>query len=232
MTPSPSTTENPAIPGSGARCLVASVATATALGGVYALGLNRNLLYLSLLASVALVLCVLLQRVWTLALALAACVYAACAPVTVPEMGAVYPAPRFRPGMEALWVHPLAPGQTWTFPFILTASVGSAALAESQGRLFVDGHGLAGVAIHLQGRTLESARYLHPKSGFDHLEIPLEGVAPGTLEVGVEALPGSHASIFHGPEVHGFQEYGDAVWLEFDHGRDRAVFHALRHPAR
>lgn len=50
----------------------------------------------------------------------------------------------------------------------------------------------------------------------------------GPLTVSLSGASGTAPKIYHGPEVHGFEVYGDAVWLEFTGERGRFIYEAKR----
>jgi len=197
------------------------------LGGASLLGINRNLLYLSLLLSAGVILSFLLTRRWTAAVGLGACAYLGLVPAGVEDLGALYPAPRDIPGAENMWVSPVRDGETWTYRFTLGAPEGRAEGA-GPGHLYIDGRGLSDLVVSVQGKTLMGSAFCSRKNGLDHLAIPLEGERSQGLTVSLWGARGATPRIFHGPEAHGFNLYGDAVWLEFEGGGVRAVYHAQR----
>ncbi len=203
-----------------------------ALLAVYLAGVNRNLLYLSMLLSVAAMVSVLFSRWWSVLLGLCACVYLACVPARVEDLGALYPAPRNIPGAEKMWVTEIGEGETWTYQFTLGDLARDGRGAGMSGYLYVDGRNLSGLEIEMLGKTLNGSAYCGKKSGIDHVAIPLQIGTDSALTVSLRGDPGAHARIFHGPEVHGFDVYGDAVWLEFTGDRDRLIFHAKRTAGR
>lgn len=229
MRPGTSTIDRPAGAARGFRGPWTTVVLGAAiLGLVYASGVNRNALELSLLFSACVILSAVVTRAWSEALLLGACAYLASVPVRVPDLGPLYPAPRNVPGKEGLWVTPMGRGETWTYPFELVGlGAGGAA-----GHLYVDGRDLSGLVVTVQGKTLSASAYSAKKNGLDHIAIPLDCGSPGPLVVSLSALPGAAPRIFHGPEVHGFDVYGDAVWLEFDRGADRFIYQAKRTEAK
>lgn len=120
MKPSPSAIERPPGP-HGRLCLpwLHSGIGGALLCALYLVGVNRNLLYLSMLFSVVIVMSVVLRRWWALILGLGACAYLACVPARVPDLGPLYPAPRDIPGAERMWVTEIGKGETWTYHFTL-----------------------------------------------------------------------------------------------------------------
>ena len=198
------------------------------LGGAYLLGINRNLLYLSMLLSTSVVLSVVLKRWWTLLLGLGACAYLAVAQANVDDLGVLYPAPRDIPGAENMWVARIGEGQTWSYRFTLGGVGTRGEGASAEGYLYIDGRGLSNLVVGVQGRTLPGSSYCSRKNGLDHLEIPLGTERAPALVVSLRGLPGASPRIFQGPEVHGFNAYSDAVWLEFNGNGVRAIYHAQR----
>jgi hypothetical protein len=217
------------VPGGRDRLAWACVGMAGGvLGAVYLFGVNRNLLYLSLLFSVAVMMSAVLRRWWALGAGIGFCGFLACVPAKVVDLGPLYPAPRDRPGAENLWVTPIGEGETWTYRFALDGLQRISANADLAGYLYIDGRNLSGLVVGVQGETVEGAPVCSKKNGFDHLVIPLRNERAGALTVSLKGTPGTPSRIFHGPEVHGPNVYGDAVWLEFTSGRDRMIYEASR----
>lgn len=198
------------------------------IGGVYLSGVNRNVLYLSMLFSAAVVMSVTLRRWWAILAGLAACAFLASVPAGVADLGPLYPAPRDRPGTGNMWVNAIGDGETWTYRFAPGASGEFGGDAGQAGFLYIDGRNLTGLVVRLQGRTLVGSACCGKKNGFDHLAIPLGEVRAGPLTVSLSGSPGTAPKIYHGPEVHGFEVYGDAVWLEFTGDRGRLIYEAKR----
>jgi hypothetical protein len=198
------------------------------LGAFYLFGVNRNLLYLSMLFSAIVVMSALLRRWWTAMLSIGACGYLACMPAGVPDLGRLYPAPRNIPGAERMWVTEIGKGETWTYRFNLGDTVGHDGGAAPAGYLYIDGRNLSSLVIGVQGRAVAGAGFCSKKNGLDHIAVPLGNEPAGTLEVTLRGMPQSAPRIFRGPEVHGFDVYSDAVWLEFTGNEDRMIYHAKR----
>jgi hypothetical protein len=198
------------------------------LGAVYLCGVNQNLLYLSLLFSVAAMMSVVLRRWWTVSAALGVCAFLACVPARVVDLGPLYPAPRDRPGAENLWVTAIGEGETWTYQFTLGGLDRISGRADLTGVLYIDGRNLSGLVVGVQGETLEGSPFCGKKNGFDHISIPLRNEKSGALTVSLRGMPRTEPRIFHGPEVHGPNVYGDAVWLEFTSHQDRLIYEAGR----
>ena len=229
MNPATSTIDRGLRPPRGLAAIwAAPAAAAVLLAGIYDLGLNGNLLYLSLLLAASAVLSAFLRRLWAVALGIGACVYLAVAPAHVDDLGTPYPAPRDIPGASNMWVTPIPDGATWAYRFTLGEPAGRSEGGACAGHLYIDGRGLSGLVVGVQGRTFEGSACCSRKNGLDHLDIPLEGGPEPALDVSVWGAPGARPKIFHGPEANGFQLYGDAVWLEFDGNGVRAVYHAVR----
>jgi hypothetical protein len=210
----------------------AALGTACAiLGGAYLTGINRNLLYLSLLFSAAVVMSVALRRWWTVMAGLAACAFLASVPAKVADLGPLYPAPRDRPGTENMWVSAIGQGATWTYRFTPGGSGKFAGGAGLAGFLYIDGRNLSGLVVRFRGGTLMGSAYCAKKNGFDHVAIPLGDDEAGPLTVSLSGAPGTVPKIYHGPEVHGFDVYGDAVWLEFTGDKGRFIYEAKRSEA-
>jgi hypothetical protein len=127
-----------------------------------------------------------------------------------------------------MWVRAIGKGETWTYQFTVGDLVGHSEGAAPAGYLYIDGRNLSGLVIGVQGRTLVGAGFCSKKSGLDHVAIPLGNDTANTLEVTLRGMPQSTPRIFHGPEVHGFDVYSDAVWLEFTRNEDRMIYHAKR----
>jgi len=195
---------------------------------VYVLGINRNLLYLSMLFSVLVMLSAVLRRWWTLLLGLGVCAYLSIAQANVEDLGVLYPAPRDIPGAENMWVAGIGEGQTWTYRFTLGDPGRRGEGANPSGFLYIDGRGLSNLVVSVQGRDLAGSSFCSKKNGLDHLAIPLEIESARSLVVSLRGLPGANPRIFQGPEVHGFNVYRDAVWLEFTGNAVRAIYHAQR----
>jgi hypothetical protein len=195
---------------------------------VYAAGLNRNGLYLSMLFSSAAVATLCLERVWSRLLTLGAFVYLAVVPVHVPDLGRLYPAPRDIPGADRYWCAPIGPGETWIYHFTLAGLRRYDAGGGANGRLFVDGRNLADLVVEIDGRPFGASEFATLKTGMDHVSIPLDRVASGRMTVSLRQKGPRGPRIFHGTEVHGSQVYGDAVWLEFDKGDDRIIYESKR----
>ena len=198
------------------------------LGAAYLSGMNRNLLYLSMLFSVAIVMSAASRRWWTVSVGLGVCAFMACVPARIPELGTLYPAPRDRPGAENMWIAPIREGEAWDYQFTLGGLGRISGNADLAGYLYIDGRNLSGLVVRVQGETLEGAPFCAKKNGFDHIAIPLRNEKAGVLTVTLRGAQGEHPKIFHGPEVHGFDVYGDAVWLEFTSGQDRMIYEAKR----
>jgi hypothetical protein len=198
---------------------------AVALGAVYLLGLNRNPLYLSLLFALAVLLVPCMTRGWVVLAGLVLWAYLAVAPVAVPDLGKLYPAPRDIPGADRIWCVPIPPGVAWTYRFKLD---GLERFPGAVGRLYVDGRGLSGLAVGIGGRTFKAAAFISAKEGMDHVAIPLEPGPNGIVLVSLQATVGQVPRLFRGTEVHGYNVYGDAVWLEFSRKRDRIIFESKR----
>ena len=194
----------------------------------YFLGLNRNLLYLSMLFSVLVIMTVILRRWWAVLLGLGACGYLAMASAKVEELRALFPAPRDIPGAEKLWATGIGEGETWSYRFALGDPGRRGEGADPVGHLYIDGRGLSSLVVGVQGRILMASDFCSKKNGLDHVAIPLGGGQATALTVSLRGMPRTIPRIFHGPEVHGFNEYRDAVWLEFDGNGIRAVYHAQR----
>jgi hypothetical protein len=201
---------------------------AAILGLIYLCGLNRNLLYLSILFSVAVMLATVLRRWWTISLALGICAFLAIVPAKVADLGKLYPAPHDIPGADKLWCTGIGAGETWLYHFTLDGLEKYRKGAGATGYLYIDGRNLSGLAVGVQGRTLKASAFSTEKTGMDHISIPLENVAEGALTVSLHGMPQATPMIFHGPEVHGHDVYGDAVWLEFTSGPDRVIYEAKR----
>jgi hypothetical protein len=198
------------------------------LGAVYLFGVNRNLLYLSLLFSVAAMMSAVLRRWWTVSAGLGVCAFLACVPAKVADLGPLYPAPRDRPGAENLWVTAIGEGEKWTYQFTLSGLDRINGSASLTGVLYIDGRNLSGLEVGVQGETLEGSPFCGRKNGFDHIAIPLRNEKSGALTVSLRGMPQAAPKIFHGPEVHGPNVYGDAVWLEFTTNQDRLIYEARR----
>jgi hypothetical protein len=198
------------------------------IGAVYLAGLNRNLLYLSMLLSASVMISVFLRQWWTLSLGVGACAYLAIVPARVAEFGAFYPAPRNIPGAENMWVTPMGEGETWSYQFTLGKLKKSDEGPNPNGYLYIDGRNLSGLVVSVQGRILNGSAFCSKKNGIDHIAIPLENERAASLTVSLRGMPRAAPKIFHGPEVHGFNVYGDAVWLEFTSKQVRGIYHAKR----
>jgi hypothetical protein len=181
-----------------------------------------------MLFSVVIVMSVVLRRWWALILGLGACAYLACVPARVPDLGPLYPAPRDIPGAERMWVTEIGKGETWTYHFTLGGLKDPGKGAAPAGFLYIDGRNLSGLVIGVQGKTFVGSGLCSKKNGLDHVAIPLENELAGTLDVTLRGMPEATPRIFHGPEVHGFDAYSDAVWLEFTRDGDRMIYHAKR----
>ena len=206
-----------------------TVGVSTAIfGAAYLCGINRNLLYLSMLLSVAIMMSVVLRRGWAALVGLGVCAFLACVPAKVAELGTLYPAPRDRPGAENMWVTAIGEGETWTYEFTLAGLVKIAGNADLTGFLYIDGRNLSGLVVSVQGEALEGGPFIVKKNGIDHIAIPLGNPKAGTVTVSLRGAPQAAPRIFHGPEVHGSSVYGDAVWLEFTSGQDRKIYEATR----
>ncbi len=198
---------------------------AAALGAVYVLGLNRNPLYLSLLFALGALVSPCLTRRWLVVAGLGLCAYLAVVTVAVPDLGKLYPAPRNIPGAERIWCVPIGPGETWTYRFKVD---GLERYPGAVGRLYVDGRDLSGLTVGIGSRSFSAAAFLSPKEGMDHVSIPLEAIPNGTLVVSLRGTTARVPRIFRGTEVHGFNVYGDAVWLEFSRKLDRIIYESKR----
>ena len=195
----------------------------------WATGLNRNVLYLSLLGSAAAVSVGCLRRSWMVAGVLAAAAYLAIVPLRgVPDLGRLYPAPRDIPGADRYWCTAMRPGEAWTYRFALD---GLGRIGGASGTLFVDGRSFADLEITIDGHPFSAASYATVKTGMDHVAIPLPQGTSGEVTVRLRQNGPLTPRIFHGTEVHGREVFPDAVWLEFDKGRDRIVYEARRAPA-
>ncbi|HEY1765650.1 MAG TPA: hypothetical protein VGF85_12060 [Opitutaceae bacterium] len=193
---------------------------------VYGAGLNRNALYLSLLGAAAAVAVICLRRSWILAVILGGTAYLAIVPLRgVADLGRLFPAPRDIPGAGRYWCTALGPGETWTYHFTLA---GLGRIGGADGSLFVDGRSLADLEIDIDGRPFRAASFTTSKTGMDHVTIPLPPEASGAMTVALRQNGPLTPRIFHGTEVHGREVYPDAIWLEFDKGRDRIVYEAKR----
>jgi len=229
MTSSPSTIDR--LPGPANR--PAGPWLSAGLGGaalalIYLADVNRNILYLSMLLSVVILISAALRRRWAAFLGLGACAYLACVPAQVVDLGVLYPAPRNIPGAEKMWVTEIGDGARWTYKFALGDQGRNGECAKRSGYLYVDGRNLSGLEIEMQGRTLNASAYCGKKSGIDHVAIPVRIGSESVVAVTLSGDPRSRVRIFHGPEAHGFDVYGDAVWLEFTGDGDRLIFHAKR----
>jgi len=198
------------------------------VGAVYLSGANRNLLYLSMLFSTIVVTSVLLRRWWAALLAVVACAYLASVPAVVADLGTLYPAPRDRAGTDNMWVTGIKEGETWTYRFTLRGLGKAGGGAGPSGHLYIDGRSLSNLVVCVQGRTLEGSAFCSKKIFLDHIAIPLEAEGADTLTVSLRGMPHTTPRVFHGPEVHGFNVYGDAVWLEFDRVDARLIYEAGR----
>lgn len=198
---------------------------AAALGAVYILGLNRNPLYLSLLFALAALLIPCMTRRWVVIAGLGLWAYLAVVSVAVPELGNLYPAPRDIPGSDRIWCLPIPQGETWTYRFRLE---GLERYPGAAGRLYVDGRDLSGLTVGIGGRTFDAAAFISAKEGMDHVSIPLEATPNETVMVSLRGRAGRVPRIFRGTEVHGFNVYGDAVWLEFSRKLDRIIYESKR----
>jgi hypothetical protein len=186
------------------------------------------LLYLSMLLSASVMVSAALRRWWALVPCLGACGYLAVVPARVDDLGVLYPAPRDIPGAQNMWVAGIGEGQTWTYRFTLGDPGGRGQGADPGGFLYVDGRGLSNLVVGVQGRSLAGSAFSSRKNGLGHIAIPLGAVREGALVVSLRGLPGTSPRIFQGPEVHGFNVYRDAVWLEFTGNGTRAIYHAQR----
>ncbi len=200
---------------------------AVTLGGFYVLNANRNLLYLSMLFSAAVMMSVVLRRWWTIVLGLGICAFLAGVPARVADLGPLYPAPRDRPGTENMWVSAIKQGETWVYRFA-PGDLGIAGGAGPAGILYIDGRNLSGLVVDVQGRTVNASAFCGKKNGFDHVAIPLAGEGTSAFTVSLRGMPRTTPKIYHGPEAHGFEVYGDAVWLEFTGDRGRIICEAQR----
>jgi len=198
------------------------------LGAVFLSGVNRNLLYLSMLYSATVMTSVLLRRWWAGLLGLGACAYLASVPATIADLGTLYPAPRDRPGAENMWVSGIKEGQTWTYRFELRGLGRAGEGSGPNGFLYIDGHSLSDLVVCVQGRRVDSSAFCSKKIFLDHIAIPLGAETAVALTVSLRGMARTSPRIFHGPEVHGFNVYGDAVWLEFDRNGDRLIYEAVR----
>lgn len=100
------------------------------------------------------------------------------------------------------------------------------------GYLYIDGRDLSGLVVEVQGKAKEAQEKIGRKNGFDHLSIPLGDEKASVLTVALHGAGRSTPKIYHGPEVHGFSVYGDAVWVEFTGSRNRIIYHAMRSAAK
>jgi hypothetical protein len=201
---------------------------AAAIGGVYVLGLNCNPLYLSLLFALGALVSPCMTRRWVVIAVLGLCAYLAVVTVAVPDLGKLYPAPRDIPGAGRIWCVPIRPGETWTYRFKVD---GLERYPGAVGRLYIDGRDLSGLTVGLGARTFPAAAFISAKEGMDHVSIPLEAIPNGTLVISLRGTTAQVPRIFRGTEVHGFNAYGDAVWLEFTRKLDRVIFESKRSAA-
>jgi hypothetical protein len=185
-----------------------------------------------MLLSAAIMMSVAFRRWRTVLPGLGLCAYLACVPVSVVDLGAPYPAPHNRPGTEGLWVTELPPGEVWTYRFPLRDLRESGEGAAPAGFLYIDGRDLSGLVVEVQGNARTASERIGTKNGFDHLSIPLGDERAAVLTVALHGAGRNTPRIYHGPEVHGFSVYGDAVWLEFTGSRNRIIYHAMRGVAK
>jgi hypothetical protein len=200
---------------------------------VYAAALNRNALYLSLLFSASALALLCLSRTWARLVILVGAAGLALFPLRgVGDLGRLFPAPRDIPGADRFWCTALPPGQTWTYRFTVMGLGPLETDGAAAGTLYVDGRSLGDLEIRVNGKAYRAAAYTTPKVGMDHVAIPIRAVSGDRLTVSLRQAGPLAPKLFRGTEVHVREVYPDAVWLEFDKGRDRAIYETVRlkHP--
>jgi hypothetical protein len=200
------------------------VIAALALAAAYNFGLNRNLLYGSMLFAGYALLVLARPPSWIAASGLVATLYLGLVPVAIPASPFIDVAP------EASVEHllELPPGATWNFRFILRGLPETHPELSRSGLLYINGRDLAGLKILINAHQLDPKPWIKQVYRTDHLALPIAAANVSTLTVTLQAEPGHQPRIFTGGEVRGRQIYPDAVWLEFSDKRSALLYHARR----
>jgi hypothetical protein len=196
---------------------------AISFGVIYLTGSNRNLLYLGMLFSAYIILSLIWSRGWAALLALGASAYLAGVPAKVPQVKFIDPSPA---GVAGLCRLPQE--ETWTYRFRLTDLARYRATGPLDGNLNIDGHGLSGLEISVNGKDLPGRILPAKKYTLEHAVIPLSGENQVELDISLRARPGTMPAISEGPEARHSNIYSDAVWLEFANQGEAIIYHAGR----
>jgi hypothetical protein len=179
-------------------------------------GLNRNLLYLSMLLSAYILWATSTRRNATVALGLGLLGVLSVIPVAVPDVEFVAFGNPYRR---------LQPGETVSFTFSLSDV---RELARRWGpvraRIIVDGRGLSGLEVTVNGLPPVAVETLQ-KYGLEEMRVPFEPADARHVTVSL-GVRGGRPRIYLGPEVRGDVAYPEAVFVEIGNERVAAVHHA------
>jgi hypothetical protein len=193
---------------------------------IYASGVNRNGLYLSMVFSAYVLASFLWRRGWPAALVLAGAVWLAAVPAAVPPVKFIEPSPSSVAGQPPAGALP--PGTTWIFRFRLWNLGHYLAESPMAGTLNLDGRDLEGLAITLNGHPWTPGVATTPKYGIEHAAIPIGRPTGAYLEVALRALPGQSPVLSQGAEADRRAIYPDAIWLEFAGPKESVIYQARR----
>lgn len=191
-------------------------------------GVNHNLLFLSLLASIHMFLAATVTTRRRGALLVAITATLALFPREVPAPALVEVAPAHaRRAFNAV----VPSGQAWRYDFTLTDLAGHYARCGGlPGMVYVTGEGLAEstIAVRLVGTTWSAAPKFVKSNNLDQIQI--SPILPGVQKFSVilTATSGSTAAIRLGPETDGRQVFSDAVFLELKNRRCTILYETPR----
>jgi len=201
-------------------------------GAIYLFSLNRNLLYLSLLWVIYIISSALFTRFKEMLVGLVVCVFLVVAPVNIPGVKFVDPAPYTETINQGYVMHYALPKSLEIWQYVFQVDEIEHHQLECggnlQGRLLIDGLDLSGLEISLGGNASAGSTQQIIKYAIEEIQIPLDVSASGRVVISLRVKMGTSPKIFLGPEAHGFDVYSDAVWLEFKNERCSVLYHAQR----
>jgi hypothetical protein len=187
---------------------------------IRATGVNRNLLYLSLVFAVYLIVATTARSPAVLAVALLFMAFLTVRPVKPPAVIFLSPeagAPE----------HTLREGETLTYHFFLR---GVEPFADTGGRvageLNVHGRNLADLLVTIDGVERSSEGRRIRKYDYELARLPFESIGDHVLAVTLCARPGTKPSVLVGPEVDDLRDYPHAVYVRIESQTVSVTFHA------
>jgi hypothetical protein len=194
---------------------------------ILALGINRNVLYLSMLFACFVLLSAAIRGPIGMLAALGGLVFLGGLVVETPGLKFVDPAP-YEQAREAPFAR-IPAGQEWVYTFrIVDLDQHTRECGPLSKALVVDGLDLANLEIEARGVGPTGSIEHLKKYGLDHVRLTMTVEDGKEVTVGLRSPSDLRPRIHTGPEGYGRSMFGDAVWLEFVNDRCSVLYHAHR----